>query len=352
MTLSEFRRELIYPLTDGAIIGAMMFFFVCFEIVAAAGALGMLLLAILIPAYLRYLLYLLEARANGRKPPVPDIEVFSIFGNLWALAPAIPLGIAMALPVFFGPEVWALVRLPVSILIVVFFPASLAVLAITHSPAESLNPFAIRRMIAGCGTQYFFVPATIVGLAIANNSLVHTPTPHIIIDFVNLYLTTLMFTFTGQVVNQSGLAAEIGIDEPLEKGPDAVAVDLVRSREKAASHAYGLMSRGNRQGGFQHIREQIDAEPDRITASAWFFQEMMNWENKDHALFFAQEYLPLLLANDMAAEALKLTTTCASENPRWRPLQEHRGELRDVAQKHGRQDVVQFLDGKGGALLD
>ena len=72
MKATEVGRELLYPLTDMAIVIAMIFFWLLFGLAQNAGLLGIVLMIILMPAYLRYLLYLLEARANNRSAPVPD----------------------------------------------------------------------------------------------------------------------------------------------------------------------------------------------------------------------------------------------------------------------------------------
>jgi hypothetical protein len=49
-------RELLYPLTVMAIVFAMIFFWLLFGLAQRAGLLGLFLLVMATPAYIRYLL--------------------------------------------------------------------------------------------------------------------------------------------------------------------------------------------------------------------------------------------------------------------------------------------------------
>ena len=71
MKASDIGRELLYPLAHMAVFFAMVFYWLLFGLAQIAGLFGIALLFLTTPAYLRYLLYLLEARANGRPAPVP-----------------------------------------------------------------------------------------------------------------------------------------------------------------------------------------------------------------------------------------------------------------------------------------
>ena len=70
------------------------------------------------------------------------------------------------------------------------------------------------------------------------------------------------------------------------------------------------------------------------------FHEMLKWESKDPALFFAQEYLGRLLEWQMDNEALKLIARCLHENAGWRPLPENRDDVNELAARHGRDDLI------------
>lgn len=335
-------RELAYPLTDMAIIMAMLFFWIAFAIGKAAGMLGIWLLVLVAPAYYRYLLYLLEARANGKEAPVPTAEMFDPAENFWSLTPLVLIalliwgGIAVS---GYGPG-WSLVYGGAILLVL---PASLAILAITHSPLESLNPAAVLRMVGACGSSYFLVPAIIIGVTFLLSVLGQMGIPLFVVDLGTSYQTVLVFTLTGSILRANDIAVELKLDDRVERTQEEVAGDLEKAREKVASHAYGFISRGNREGGFAHIMDWIQKEPDVHEASAWFFKKLLQWESKDPALFYAQTYLAHLLHHDEDAKALKLISICLHENPRWKPGDNDRQSVLELVQKYRRDDLLKSL---------
>ncbi len=150
---------------------------------------------------------------------------------------------------------------------------------------------------------------------------------------------------TGEVVRRSGVFGDVSVGLQ-EAGAESDYRDqLAADRRKVADHAYGIISRGNREGGFKHIRQSIAADPDPDAAVQWFFDEMLRWESKDAALFFGQECLAHFLHHDREASALKLMSRCIHENPAWRPRAEDRQAAIELAVKYARDDLLPSLRG-------
>ena len=343
MNLSDVGRELRYPLTDMGVALAMLFYWLIFGLGQNAGLFGIALLFLTTPAYLRFLLYLLEARANGRSAPVPDISMFNPADNFWTLTPFIIIAVA----VWSGILLLNVISLYGVFLIgaaaLVVLPASMAVLAITHSPAESLNPLAIMRMIRVCGAAYFAVPATQLALLWLFFLMFRSGVPLFWIDLGTSYQFLLLFSMTGAVLKQNDVAMQVDIPDAIPITAEERAEDLDNERQKVANHAYGFISRGNREGGFVHIRQWLEKETERDEAYQWFFLEMLKWETTEPALFFAQVYLGQLLRWGMESEALKVIARCLHENPRWKPAQADRHEVTELASRHGRDDLIKLL---------
>ena len=114
------------------------------------------------------------------------------------------------------------------------------------------------------------------------------------------------------------------------------------SAKQVANHAYGFISRGNRASGLRHIQLHLDDE-DRDDAYAWFFNEMLTWDNSDAALFFAQDYLHRLLETGQSGTALKLITRCLHVDDRFRPHAADRAVVRELAEQFGRDDIAKIL---------
>ena len=336
-------REVTYPLTDMAIVFAMVFFWVMFMLIHNAGFLGIWLGVLVAPAYFRYLLYLLEARANGKQAPVPTAEMFAPVDNLWTLTPLVLVAVLIWGVILLTSNGYAWLAAPFGLLILIIVPASMGILAITHSPEESLNPAAVVRMIRACGPAYLIIPATILFLTFVFFSLAVFGVPLFLLELGSGYQAVLLFTLTGAVLNANDIAFDVEIEAPLEAGEMEVAEDLEKARQNVASHAYGFISRGNRDGGFAHILDWIGKEADVDVASEWFFRAMMKWESKDAALFFAQIYFAHLLQHDDDARALKLMSICLHQNPDWKPKAQDRPHALALAEKYQRDDLLKSL---------
>ena len=340
MTVTSIGRELLYPLKDMAIILAMIFYWLLFGLAQNAGLFGIALFFLAVPAYLRYLLYLLEARANGKAAPVPDITMFNPADNFWSLTPMILIAVGTWAAILLAKNFSLFVAMLAGTAFLMILPASMAVLAVTHSPGESLNPAALGRMMRACGTAYFVVPLVQIALVWLFALLYMAAVPLIWIDLGTSYQILLLFTMTGAVLHTNGVAVQVDIPASVELTTGELADDLDHERQKVANHAYGFISRGNRNGGFAHIRQWLEQEVERDEAYQWFFLEMLKWETSEPALFFAQEYLGQLLRWRMDNEALKLVSRCLHENARWRPRQADRAEVHELAARHGRKDLI------------
>jgi len=340
MRLADLVREFTYPLREIGVVIAMLFFVFMFGLADWGGVFGIPLLLITVPACIRYLIYLLEAHANGRPPPVPDLAMFNPIDNVWSLTPAILLAVLMLADLSLAMVDSALFVYLLYATLLVIAPASMAILAITHSPSESLNPAAIVRMVRVCGAAYFLVPAVTLTLYILIGLLEWWGLPALLINLCKGYQAILFFTLTGALLNANDVVKEVDIGPPLARSDDEVAGDLVKERQKVANHAYGFVSRNNRAGGLAHIKQWLDREADIDAGSEWFFREMLSWENSTAALFFAQQYLNRLLYEEQDVVALKLVARCLHEDPRWKPQLEDRASFLELAERHGRADLV------------
>ena len=352
MKPTDFMLELLYPWRNLTVVLAILTFGFLFTVSIlimqsgpVATVVGSILALFLLVAMIRYGMSVLDARANGRDPAVAEIGIFSFFDTLWTMFPIALLFPVSWIGVYLDAEVGGAVALLFVGIFLALFPASLAILAITHSPLESVNPAAILRMIRECGQTYPAVPATMIVVFTLSTLLSQAGVPLLLDVFLDMYTVFLLFTLTGAMAAHAGVAVKIDVGAPLERSASEVRSATDADREKVASHAYGFISRGNREGGFKHIRDWIQRDPDPDEAVGWFFNAMMKWESTDAALFFAQDCFSHYLSHDMDAEALKLLASCIHENPRWRPKAEDRDHAIELAERYGREDLLKSLRG-------
>jgi hypothetical protein len=314
-------RAIVYPVTESSVLIPLIVFWLLVSLAVWAGVFGLvLLLLVIVPAVFRFQMIVLEARARGTTPATPGLELFNWFGKAWTL---FPFFISMcltwaviAVAQNFGTA-WAI--LPV-IFAAAFFPASIAVLAITHSPLQSLNPLALGRLWKKCGATFWV--ATLI-LAIASWLAVEAQTlPAMWAILAQLLLSFAFFSVVGSLIEPHALIDDIDIPAPSEKDAAEVDADLKKARTDVLNHAYGFVSRENRAGGFKHVFDRIHEDPDPVGAWAWFFDRMTRWEDQTPALFFAQHYLHDQLQHGEQLPAVKLIMRCRLIDEQFRPLPE------------------------------
>jgi hypothetical protein len=158
-----------------------------------------------------------------------------------------------------------------------------------------------------------------------------------------MLLISSVFSVIGSLIEPYGLMEDVSIPDSLEPDEEAIAGDLEKVRVEVLTHAYGFVSRGNREGGFKHITDWIAKDPDVVAAWAWFFDRMMGWEQKEHALFFAQQYVHDMLQHGEKIPALKVIMRCRLVNEQFRPLREDMPAAIAAAESSGNIELATVL---------
>lgn len=341
MTPREFLDELAYPVRSSSTLIAIITFMLLLWLVSAAGMLGIWLAVAVVPAFLRYLTMIAEARAEGRDAAPPGIEYFSFAGSLWTLFPVIPVFI-MANLVGAAEDAWG--GVPAAILAAIFalpFPAHVAVLVITHSPLQSIDPRALYRFVHRCGKSYWYAPAAAMLYVVVPR--LFESLPHLALNFVEIYLLVALFAVTGAVTRGSDLFRDVELPENAEADEEKLIAGLARRRTAVLNHAYGFVSRGNRDGGLEHIYQWLVRDPDPDDAWPWFLEQMLRWEDCYPALLLAQQFLGRLLDNGDRVAAVKLMLRCRLVDETFRPLTADLAKAIEAAQACGNPDLAEAL---------
>lgn len=342
MKPTEILKAIAYPLTESAVLIPLVVFWLLIELGNAAGMLGLFLLVIVAPALFRYMTSVLEARARGATPPAPGIEYFQFVGNGWMLFPLL-LVLLLVLAVGQAEKVFGLAgRMSLLIVFSLLFPSVLAVLAITHSPLQSLNPVALWRLQRACGQTLWIATVFLLcgGWLVARLDVL----PGLLAGLVNLLLVFAFYSLVGSLIEPYGLVDDIDIPEPRERSAAETAGDIERHRTAVLGHAYGFLSRDNRDGGFKHIRAALDEDPDPVAAWRWYFEKMLGWENRQHALYFGQLYIHDMLVHGETVPALKVLMRCRLVDESFRPLAEDRPRLAAAAEASGNSELAAVLN--------
>ena len=318
MTPREFLGELAYPASSASTLIALATFVALITLAEWAGLFGLWLMVATVPAFLRYLTMIAEARAEGRDAAPPGIEYFTLVGNAWTLFPVIPVLLVAGLVGATGDAFGGVAATMLWLGFALVFPALIGVLVITHSPLQSLDPRAMIHFAQGCGRSYWYAPAAAILFVVAPMALEFLP--QVIVNLVEVYLVAAFFAVTGAIARGTTLFSEIDLPEADAADEEKLRRGLERQREKVLDHAYGFVSRGNRDGGLEHIYRWLASDPDPDEAWPWCLERTLRWADPYPGLLLAQQYLGRLLETGDQVAAVKLLLRCRLVDETFRPL--------------------------------
>lgn len=351
MKATEFLHEITLPARSPAVLFAMLLFYGLIEVALLAQVFGLVVFLVLtaqlvvfvLPALLRYLIVVLEARAYNRDPEPLDIDLFPWVGRIWTLFPIVHLVACVYIAYLGGAWFGSGVALGLALCYAAILPASLITLTITQSALASLNPLTLIELIRRRGFGYLIGPLFVIAatwLVVRINVQFNID---YLTEFVSLYLVFAAFALFGGLARQLDLSREVHIPLPTELSDDEERDRHSLSRTAVLNHAYGIVSRGNRDKGLQHVYATLADDPYEESGWAWFFEHMLRWENPEAALAFAQRYVHELLRSGENVKAVKVMMRCRLVNPAFKPLAEDR-ELAAAAAEHCQnEELASFL---------
>ena len=342
---ADIARELVYPLRHASLLFSWLALFLVIEFAMSGGVLGLLLLLLVLPSFFRYLMRVLDARARGADVGPLEVDDLLWFGNAWSLFVIVHVAVVVYATYFLGSRFGIAAAFAADLVLAVLIPASLAVLAITRNPVESLTPGSVWGVIDRCGAGYWMLPTYLI---LGGGLVWWLSTRQIPAFWLELFATFLVFAFfalLGAVVRPHRFYDEVMIRVPVEPDQEVLDANLLQERTGVLNHAYGFISRGNRAGGFKHIRDWLETDPDPDGAWAWFLEQMLAWENPEPAQVYAQTYLSRLLQDRHYTAAVKLMMRCRLLNDAFGPRSEDREIAIAAAQHCGNEELVRQLQG-------
>ncbi len=341
MSATDLLKAVAAPLTELTILLPLLFFWAAIALGLWGGILGILVIILSLPPLFRFQSHVLDAFANGRVPDAFDAEYFNWIGNLWALFPLV-LAAAWGAAGLAAFQAWgAAGSAGVTVVGALLVPASLAVLTITQSALQALNPMALWQVYARVGPAFLIAPAYVLaGIALV---AWFRDVPRWASIFSGLFLLYSLAALIGTLIAPVRLVREVSIPDAHEPDAAKTAANLEAARALALTHAYGFISRDNRRGGFEHLFAAIGSDPDPAGAWAWYFDRMLGWENPLHALFFAQHYVHDALAHGEDVRALKIIMRCRLVDEQFRPFPDDLEHAREAAERTRNVELAEVL---------
>jgi hypothetical protein len=358
MTPTEFIRAAVEPVSRLTLLPALLLFWLLgafglllFHVftgtdsgVSLIGVIGLTLIWVAaVPALLRYLLSLIEERALRRAPPLPDSGMFSVLSTPRRLFALVPAGLLLFFYLSMAPAMPRAAGLIAAIVAFLLLPLHAVLLALTDSPLASVNPLGMWRLLRRLLPAWLWLlPLAIVAM-LSWRWLMHIDASGYWLLLLGLYWLLAFANVCGVLAARLDVAAETDIPAALQDVERRGKPLGERQQQAVLNHAYALISRGNRDGGFAHLDAHAAAADEPLLARFAFFNAMLRWDLADVALYYAQSLLPALLDAGQHAMALKVTVQCLHRNERFRPHAGDLPRLLAIAEQQGHKDVLRAL---------
>ncbi|MEX0707148.1 MAG: hypothetical protein WD078_04240 [Woeseia sp.] len=326
------------------VLAALVLLFIALfaRVAPMLGAMGALLVVgLFAPALIRYLLRLLEATAMQQPSPVFEAAMLYPGAALWQLAPVVPVAVLLSLHFYLAQHLPAAAAVLPVLLTALLIPLSMAQLAMTNSPWQSINPAAMCRLLRRLGIRYLPLPLFVAAGLSVLFWLMQVNVMPLLQVAAWLYFLAAVSTLTGGVLATSvDIGTETDLPPPVFASPASIAAAGTRRRQQALNHAYALASRGNRIGCFDYLGKFADADDDPLSAEHWFLDAMLRWESRDAALHYAQIHIGHLLDRGYDVDAMKVIARCLREDAAFKPAEADRARVLAAAERLGNRDVI------------
>ncbi len=335
-------------LANTTVIATAIVYGFLLRLAAAAGIAGLLLRVLVTLSLLRYSYAVLRHVASGwQKFPPPDIESTNPFDTFTVVLHSVLFG---ALLYFLAttPFVDLWLRWPLLLVVLVVFPASAAIMAMTRNAAAALNPAGIASVIRDLGADY----GKLLGVSLLLGAL-------LAVGGVLTSLSWFLGVFDDMLAAWTMLALFLAIGATLRARRDDFdlleAVDDAEQRETKQRHsewqktldrAYGSVRSGLTAQGYRTVKELIEDQGDSLEIYQWAFNGMLAWDEPEHAVLLGERFAARLWQAGRKIDALELAQHCRKLSPKFAPPASFLTELVEYARSLGRHRLADELSAR------
>jgi hypothetical protein len=340
------------PLASGSLVAAAAFFGFFLTIIGLAGLFGIWAAFLLVPALWHYCPAVLIAAAQGRRTiPTVEIDRLNPFGGWRCTAHFIVFWLFLIMLLFVQPfgesGIGAALNWAAVLTTTFIFPASAAVLAVTSSLEDAFDPRGVAGLIRVLGSAYFglVVPLIALALFIALAPIYILPRislPGLLLsNIVAVWALLATFVAAGVAIRQH--RTEFAI--PGEVETDAEYAKRLQTREwkSTLNRAYGSIRSGLVAEGYHMLRDLSAQHGDSVEVLYWLFENMLDWEDRTHALQVGARLIERHVADKNLYLALDLLARCRRIDPKFAVAAPITGALADFARSIGRQGLADEL---------
>jgi hypothetical protein len=312
------------------------------RIAAAAGLFGLLLRILITLSLLRYGYSVLRHVANGwTQFPPPDIESTNIFGPMMVVLHAFLFGTLIFL-LSTTALIEPTVRWPLLLLVLVIFPASAAIMAMTNNAGAALSPAGIASLMRDLGGDYGKL--LVVSLLLGAFTWFASDVPWylgIVAEMVAVWTNLALFLATGATLRAH--RHDLDLMEGLDDAEERERKDREAGWQKILDRAYASVRSRLPAQGYRTVKELLDSEGDSLEVYQWAFNGMLAWDDPKHAALLGERFAKKLWDAGRKVDALELAQRCRKLSPSFVPPAAFTAELAAYARELGRHRLADDL---------
>lgn len=238
-----------------------------------------------------------------------------------------------------------------NLLVAFLIPATWMVLINTNSLSSAVNPFELLATIIGIGKSYlllcFFLFLLQQGSPMVLAMLLKVAAPGLVlplVSFVMIYFSWVMAAMIGYVMYQHHAALDI---DPVQapEGPATVQIDPAAQEARRRDALVARLVQDNKMDeAVNQAREWQREDYESLPDCRRYFRVLKLTERADALAELGQRFIPMLLAQQRASEALEAWVSCVKRKPDFKPDSAQLGyELAQQAWKAGKPRYVLIL---------
>jgi hypothetical protein len=317
-TYRNLLRHLLRPARGGAAM--LIIVFAILLSIASMSIFGLPLLLIISSWFFKYAYILFDHTSRGfDEPPVLDISMMNPISEQRPVAQLLILivlgSIIAAANVYVGAWVATLLTLAV----LFFLPASVAILGLESNPFKALYPVAWVRMMHGLGILYVVVLALIAVEFLLLSLLQKLGLWAVVVNALDMFAVLSVFSVLGGALYERRHEMHLDTWKSPEQDAERDRKAELRENEKLVHEAYGLMRADAHVKCWELMHNWVLSRGNEPHDLGWLAERVASWEDPRYVTRFTEEHLQRLLALQKNSEALKVLERRLTVDPAFRP---------------------------------
>jgi hypothetical protein len=317
-TYRNLLRHLLRPARGGAAMLIIVFAFILS--IASRSLAGLPAVLLICSWFFKYAYILFDHTSRGfDEPPVLDISMVNPISEqrpIAQLAILVVLGsVIVGANVYIGSVVASLLTL----LVLFFLPASVAILGLESNPFKAIYPVAWVRMIHGLGVLYAVVLALIAVELILLSVLDKLGLWPLVLTALEMFAVLSVFSVLGGALYERRHEMELDTWVSPEQDAERDRKEELRENDKLVTEAYGLMRADAHVKSWELMQSWIASRGNQPHDIGWLCERVESWGDPRYVTRFTEEHIERLLALKKTSEALTVLAKRLDLDPKFRP---------------------------------